>query len=386
MLTARRSSLRILLVACLAVAALVVVVPGSGAATSKADAALQRALDAFVKRSDGSPGISVVVQRGSSPTLFTAGVADTSTKQPIAIGDAVRMASVAKAFSGAAAVSAVADGKLKFDDTIGQVLPNQPAAWADVTLAQLLQHTSGIPDFSQVTAFQDALKASLTVAPPPEQLLSYVAGDPLKFTPGSKYEYSNSDNILVALMVAAVDGTSYEDALGARVYQPLGLTATSLPAGVELPTPFVHGYQPDPPNAAEDVSEVVAAGWAWASGGVVSTPEDANLFARGYASGKLTDAATQKQQFTFRPGKSEPTGPGTNAAGLGIFRYRTSCGTVYGHTGNTLGFTQFIASTRDGKRSTVVTVNTQLTPERNPKPFAALHTIYGLAVCSALQS
>jgi D-alanyl-D-alanine carboxypeptidase len=187
-------------------------------------------------------------------------------------------------------------------------------------------------------------------------------------------------------MVAAVDGTSYEDALGARVYQPLGLTATSLPAGVELPTPFVHGYQPDPPNAAEDVSEVVAAGWAWASGGVVSTPEDANLFARGYASGKLTDAATQKQQFTFRPGKSEPTGPGTNAAGLGIFRYRTSCGTVYGHTGNTLGFTQFIASTRDGKRSTVVTVNTQLTPERNPKPFAALHTIYGLAVCSALQS
>ncbi len=386
MLTPRRSKLRVLFTACLALAALVVVAPGSGAATSKADAALQRALDAFVKRADGPPGASVVVQRGSSPTLFTAGVADTTTKQPIAIDDAMRLASVAKAFSGAAAVSAVADGKLKLDDTIGKVLPNQPTAWADVTLAQLLQHTSGVPDFSKPTAFQDEVRASPAVAPPPEQLLTTVAGDPLKFKPGSKYEYSNSDNILVALMVAAVDGTSYADALVARVYQPLGLTGSSLPVGIELPTPFVHGYAPDPPNAAEDVSEILAAGWAWSSGGVVSTPQDANLFAQGYASGKLTDAATQKQQFTFRPGKSEPTGPGTNSAGLGIFRYQTSCGTVYGHTGNTLGFTQFIASTRDGTRSTVVTVNTQLTPGRNPKPFAALRTIYGLAVCSALRS
>ncbi len=89
--------------------------------------------------------------------------------------------------------------------------------------------------------------------------------------------------------------------------------------------------------------------------------------------------------FTFRPGKSEPTGPGTNSAGLGIFRYKTSCGTVYGDTGNTQGYTQFIAPTRDGKRSTVVSINSQLTPERNPKPFAALHKIYELAVCAALE-
>ena len=152
-----------------------------------------------------------------------------------------------------------------------------------------------------------------------------------------------------------------------------------------MPTPFTHGYQPDPPNADEDVSKVIAAGWSWASGGVVSTPQDANLFARDYTSGKETNAATQKQQFTFRPGKSEPTGPGTNSAGLGIFRYQTSCGTVYGHTGNTSGYTQFIASTKDGTRSTVVSINSQITPERNPKIFPALRKIYGLAVCSALK-
>src|SRR6516165_10314496 len=141
MLTSCRSRLRFLLVACLALAALVVVVPGSGAATSKADAALQRALDAFVRRPDGSPGISVVVQRGAQSQQFTAGYADVATKQPFAVGDAMRLASVAKAFSGAAAVSAVADGKLALNDTIGKILPSQPAAWSKVTLAQLLQHT-----------------------------------------------------------------------------------------------------------------------------------------------------------------------------------------------------------------------------------------------------
>src|SRR5262245_26832091 len=123
-----------------------------------------------------------------------------------------------------------------------------------------MQHTSGVPDFSKSAAFQEAVGASLATAPPPEQLLTYVADQPLNFTPGTQYKYSNSENILIGLMVAAVDGRSYEDSLAARVYAPLGLTGTSLPSGVELPTPFAHGYQPDPPNAAEDVSEVIAAG------------------------------------------------------------------------------------------------------------------------------
>jgi D-alanyl-D-alanine carboxypeptidase len=385
MLRSRWSSLRSLVVACVALATLVVVVPASGAATSKADTALQKAIDAFIKRPDAPAGISVVVQRDADPELFTAGYGNEVTTAPFALSDAMRLASVAKAFSGAAAMSAVADGKLTLDSTVGEILPQQSATWAKVTLAQLLQHTSGIPDFSKSPEFQQTVGAALETPQPPEQLPTYVADQPLAFASGSKYAYSNTDNILVGLMVSAVDGTPYEQSLQARVYGPLGLTATSLPSGVAMPTPFIHGYQPDPPNADEDVSEVIAAGWSWASGGIVSTPQDANQFARGYASGKETNAATKKQQFTFRPGKSEPTGPGTNSAGLGIFRYQTKCGTVYGHTGNTPGYTQFIASTDDGTRSTVVSINGQITPERNPKIFPALRAIYGLAVCSALK-
>jgi D-alanyl-D-alanine carboxypeptidase len=292
---------------------------------------------------------------------------------------------VAKAFSGAAAVSSVAEGTLSLDDTIGKVLPDQPAAWAKITLGQLLQHTSGIPDFSKNAEFKAALVKSLTVAPPPADLVAYVADEPLKFTPGAKYAYSNSDNVLAGLMVQAATGMSYEDALAKQVYAPLQMTKTSLPSGVEVPSPTVHGYQVDPQDPPEDVTEAFAAGWTWASGGIVSTPTDTNLFVRGYVSGKLTNSATQKQQFTFRAGSSEPPGPGKNSAGMAVFRYQTSCGTVYGHTGNTPGYTQFIAASRDGSRSTVVSINSQLTPDRNPKRFAELRRIYGLAVCAALE-
>jgi D-alanyl-D-alanine carboxypeptidase len=68
-----------------------------------------------------------------------------------------------------------------------------------------------------------------------------------------------------------------------------------------------------------------------------------------------------------------------------LFRYDTACGTVYGHTGNTPGYTQFISATSDGTRSAVVSINGQITPERDEKRFAELRRIYALAVCAALR-
>ncbi len=372
-----------------AVGAVLLLLVGAGPAVAAdsspaaADAALDRAVAAIVKRADGPPGIAVVVQRGAEPALHSAGTAVTGAATPIQLGDHLRLASVAKAFSGAVATSVVASGELSLDDTVGQKLPTLPVAWADVTLGELLHHTSGIPDFSKSKAFQDALVASLLVPPPHAQLLTYVADEPLLFAPGTKYAYSNSDNIAVALMVEAATGHTYEQELATRVYGPLGLTETSLPDGAAIPVPLVHGYDVSAPGSPDDVTSVFAAGWTWASGGVVSTPADANRFVRGYVAGKLTDAATQAAQFTFVKGSSEPPGPGKNRAGLAVFRYQTRCGTMYGHTGNTAGYTQFIAASKDGSRSVSVSINAQITPNSNAKRFRELRTIYELAVCAA---
>jgi D-alanyl-D-alanine carboxypeptidase len=149
--------------------------------------------------------------------------------------------------------------------------------------------------------------------------------------------------------------------------------------------PFIHGYDlsEQPP---EDVSELVAAGWSWASGGIVSTPADLNDFIRGYVGGKLFDERTRaKQRRVIEGGSSEPPGPGKNSAGLGIFRYETRCGTVWGHTGNTAGYTQFMAASPNGRRSVTVSINSQLAPPvGDPDAFKALRRAEGLAVCAAL--
>lgn len=228
------------------------------------------------------------------------------------------------------------------------------------------------------------MQASPTVAPPPRTLLHSVEGLHLLFQPGTRYRYSNSDNIIVALMIEAVTHRSYAAELHALVLGPLGLSRTSLPEGPTMTAPFLHGYAMQPGESPEDVSEVLAAGWSWASGGIVSTPAQVNRFARGYVSGRTTNAATRSAQFHFIKGSSEPPGPGTNSAGLALFRYATSCGTVYGHTGNTLGYTQFMAANATGTRSVSISVTGQLTPSRTPVLFKHLRQVFALGVCAAL--
>jgi D-alanyl-D-alanine carboxypeptidase len=196
-----------------------------------------------------------------------------------------------------------------------------------VTLRDLLNHTSGIPDYSLTEAFSNALMKSPLTAPPPRVLLSY-AGTGRNFIPGSKYEYSNSDNVVAGLMLQAATGKSYESELGERVFGPLCLGHTSLPRGAGMPAPLIHGYAVAPPQAPEDVTHLFAAGWAWASGGIVSTPDDANTLIRAYVRGATTSLPIRTVQFTFRPGSSEPPGPGQNSAGLAIFRYQTRSRTV----------------------------------------------------------
>jgi D-alanyl-D-alanine carboxypeptidase len=373
-----------------AISALVLVVaaaaPAAAApATGNADAALDRALQALVETRGGPPGAISIVQRDGELSVHAAGVARRPAGAPPRANDHMKIASVAKAFSGATALALVQRRVLHLDDTIGRLLPDLPAAWHAVTLREALNHTSGLPEFIEAPEAQQAIRDSPGRAPPPQRLLSFAAGEPLRFAPGSRYRYSNSDNEVVALMVQAATGRSYERELRRLVSAPLGLNRTTLPRGPGLPRPFMHGYAPDPPKAPEDVSTVFAGGWAWASGGIVSTPADLNRFIRGYVGGRLFGPAVRAQQRQFiAGGGSEPTGPGANAAGLGLFRYRTSCGVVYGHTGNTLGYTQFAAASGDGRRSATLSITAQLTPGNAPAVYRKVRRTAELAVCAAL--
>ncbi len=349
--------------------------------------ALDRALEELVAMDGGPPGVIAIVQRGPHREVHSFGVRNLKGDLPMRADARMRLASTSKAFSGAVALSLVSEGKLSLNDTIGERLPSLPKSWHKITLRQLLNHTSGLPNFTEDPDYLAALEASPKNAPQPRELLSYVEDEPLNFKPGTRYEYSNSDNIAVGLMVEDATGESYEQQLQEQVYGPLGLKKTSLPRGLNLRKPFIHGYDNDPSQQPpEDVSEVLASGWVWASGGMVSTPSEFNEFVRGYVGSELFDLQTRaSQRQVFEGGSSDPPGPGKNSAGLGIFRYETRCGTVWGHTGNYPGYTQFMAASPNGKRSVTVSVNEQLSPVQGaPGVFDALRHAEGKAVCAAL--
>ncbi|HET6997457.1 MAG TPA: serine hydrolase domain-containing protein [Solirubrobacterales bacterium] len=362
------------------------------AQAAQSPAAADRALDSAIKRlvemPGGPPGVGVTVQRGGQRTFHTAGVASLASGARWRPNDHMRIASVAKAFSGAAALGLVDRGQLAVSDKIRTHLPWLPAAWGEVTVGQALSHTGGLPDYTSSPAFGEAFSKDLHAYVKPRALVEFVTGDPLDFPPGSKYHYSNTDNIVIGLVVAAVSGRTYSQVLRQRVFGPLQMPRTSLPTGFRLPGPRVNGYEVSPPEKPEDVTTLLSMSGAWASGGIQSTAFDLNRFVRGYVGARLFDRGTQRQQLQFVKGHSEPPGPGTNSAGLGIFKYETQCGVVYGHTGNLPGYTQFTAASLDGRRSVTVSANARVVPESKSAAvrtaFQALRRVDSLAVCAAL--
>ena len=368
------------------IAALVFVQPAAAdPRPAAADRALERALDRLVEAKAGPPGAISVIQRGDDREVHTAGVAAVGSERRIRANDHMRLASASKAWSGAAILVLVEQGALALDESITARVPGLPAEWAPVTIAQILQHTSGLPDYSGSDEFRAWIVKNLHSPIEPRALLDFIADPKPEFTPGTAYQYSNTDNIVAGLIVEAVTQRSYEDQLATSVFAPLDLTETTLPSDWRMPDPYLRGYDVDPPAAPEDVSELASMASLWAAGGMVSTPADVTRFIRGYVGRKLFSRTVQRQQFSFVEGESQPPGPGDNAAGLSVFRYRTRCGTLYGHTGNVFGYTQFMAASADGKRSVTVSASVQLSRESPAvEAFAALRKAFAAGACAAL--
>jgi D-alanyl-D-alanine carboxypeptidase len=295
----------------------------------------------------------------------------------------MRLASVAKAFSGAVALHLVQEGRLGLDDTIGQRLPGLlPAPWSAITVREMLNHTSGLPDYTRSAGFRRQATTDQHGYVSPTTIIDWVRSDAPVFTPGSRYEYSNTDNIVVGLIAQAVTHTPYPALVKRLVFRPAHLTQTSFPTRrITLPAPFIHGYAVSRGKPPTDVTTFLSPSGAWASGAIVSTPTDLGAFIRADLGLKFFGAAQQQQQMSFIPGSSSPAGPGVNAAGLGLFRYTTRCGTVYGHTGNFPGYTQFAAATADGSRSVTTTLNI---PAPTGKLLKLLRGAQVKAVCALL--
>jgi D-alanyl-D-alanine carboxypeptidase len=366
----------VVLIASLGLAASAVAAPGPGD--------VKRGLQRLVAAAGGPPGATATMYRGGRLTVLRAGRSDVKRRGAPKPSDHMRIASVAKAFNGAVALHLVDEGRLGLDDTIGQRLSGMPAAWSAVTVRQMLNHTSGLPDYTQSKGFAEQAKRDPRGFVSPQKIIGWVRAEPLESAPGSDYEYSNTDNIVVGLIAEAVTGRSYAQNLSEIVFGPAGLAETSFPTKPALPKPFIHGYVVEAGEPPADVSTFLSPSGAWASGAIVSTPRDLNAFIRADLGLGFFSRAQQEEQMRFVPGgKSSPPGPGQNSAGLALFRYKTKCGTVYGHTGNFPGYVQWAAATADGSRAVTTSLNI---PAPTGRLLAQLRQVQETAVCALLSS
>jgi len=369
------------LLAAIALAALIAA-PGAAADGGRLDAALDRIID----DPQGPPGLSVLIQRGKHREFRRRGVSNLENGAKPTPRRPMRIASMAKAFNGAIALSLVSKGKLGLDDTVGQWLPGVWPKANGVTVREMLGHTAGLPDYIRQKAFIDLLIADPRQYLSPLELIGFVNTKDVGLPPGSDYEYSDSDNIMVGLIAEAAGGRTYERLLRREIYRPLRLRNTSLPDTVAMPKGYMRGYDRDANGVFQDESKFINPALAWASGGIVSTPLDVNRFFRAYVGGELFSSKVAKSQDRFVRGRSSPPGPGRNDATLALFSYRTRCGTVYGHTGSYPGYRLFAAASANGRRSVVFSVNSQIVPgQGSPRVSGLIRRAQADAVCLALR-
>ena len=190
----------------------------------------------------GPPGAIATLYRGGHLTTISVGRADVDHPGAPRARDHMRIASVAKAFSGAVVLHLVQQRLIGLNDTIGQRLPSLPAAWGAVTVRQMLNHTSGLPDYTKSAGFKQ-VENDPTGFVAPSTIISWVRSKRVRFTPGSKYEYSNTDNIVLGLIAQAVTGESYGDPARRRSCSaPRSCARRRSRPRLALPTPFIHGY------------------------------------------------------------------------------------------------------------------------------------------------
>jgi D-alanyl-D-alanine carboxypeptidase len=299
---------------------------------------------------DGFPGALASV-RGSDGHVhdYTAGPGVPRNGQ-------VRIGSNTKTFTAVVVLQLVGEGRIDLDATVEHYLPGIVPGGGKITVRELLQQTSGLPDYDDVlfTRPQDLVDKSHSYYEP-RRLLDAAFTRPADFPPGTKWEYSNTNYILAGLIVEQVTERPIGEEITKRVIEPLGLRDTYWPGVGEQRIRGTHprGYVAVAPGSPwVDVTDMDPS-LGWSAGQVVSTPGDLRAFFEALVQGRLLEPAQQKAMMTTVPAPGfEPTGDWRY--GLGLARYPLSCGGyAWGHGGDIQGFETRELVTTDGRAAVV---------------------------------
>jgi D-alanyl-D-alanine carboxypeptidase len=343
----------------LAAATTVGVAPSTAAVAAKKPL-LQRVVDELV--AEGAPGAVAVVRTPARVRRAVRGAAVLRPRVRLRATDRFRVASVTKPVVATVVLQLVAEGKLSLDDSVERWLPGIVPNGAQITIRELLSHTSGLYNYTDDPAFGVALLSDPRRVWTPRELVAWATAHPSLFAPGTGWSYSNTNYVVLGLVVEAVTGTTLEQQLQARIFQPLALAATSFPLGTEIVGSHAHGYVgeatvPGLGNQLIDITDLLSPSHLGAAGALVSNGDDVTRFFSALLSGRLLPRNLLGAMKTrVRPGGS------LYPYGLGLWIERSACGLAFGHVGDfSGGYRTIVWSNATGKRVAVVMVNIDTT-------------------------
>ncbi len=249
----------------------------------------------------GIPGAIVGLSIPGRIDYTTAvGVADTATGVPLSAADHSRIGSVTKTFTGTAVLQLVDQGRIRLTDPIAMYVDGVPNG-DRITLDMLGRMRSGLFNYSDDEAFQDRFFAEAPTGPDafattPRELVDIAFRHPPNFAPNEKFEYSNTNTVLLGMVVTRVSGQSLPDYLRQNVFAPLGLGQTTWPANGAMPEPFTHGYLGLPDDGGVVDATFWNPSWGDAAGAVISDLADMEVWAAAVGRGWSLRPETQAQR------------------------------------------------------------------------------------------
>ena len=305
----------------------------------------------------GAAGIAVAVSRGNARYVTTLG--DAAEGVPWSTDTRSAYRSITKSFVGTVVLQLVAEGKLSLDDPISRYVPvvAQVQGGDAMTVRMALEMRTGLPEFSGTQGFSDELNTDYTGSFTDDQLLGYAFAQPLDFDPGSQYEYSNTNFVLLGKVIQAVTGQAWDQEVQQRIISQLGLGSVAYSA-TNAATPY------EVSDAGLESLAQVSPSLYGASGGLFGNIGDLLRWGTALGSGQFLPANLQQQRLTAisNPSADDPGSPDYDAYGL-------AAGEIdgwWGHTGTGLGYESLTMYQASSGTTVAILINTQLPNPNGP--------------------
>ncbi|WP_036436409.1 serine hydrolase [Mycobacterium sp. URHB0044] len=330
------------------------------------------------------PGAMVVLRTPQGNFNAAVGTTELGKQTSPAASTHFRIASNTKTMTAAIIVLLAQDGKLKFSDPVSTYVPDVPNG-ENITVAQLLKMRSGLYGYTGDPGLSEAMDADPARVWTPQEVLAIAFRHPPQFAPDAEYEYSNTNYALLGLIAEKIAGRPLAQQFRDRLFGPVGLTQTSLPAvdDTSIPAPYSHGYMyggslyalADDPYPA-DMQAAAEAGtlkpidytnqnssYATAAGGGISTADDLATWMKALVSGNVFNVDFH-QQWLASPQAEDPAAPDGQKYGYGISyqRFGPNAAMFY-HGGEMPGFNSFMGYDPDNDVALVIWTNLTLTPD-----------------------